>query len=230
MKITAFGCNHGALPTLPGGDLLIITGDLTHNDSIKAWKKFYDWLKVQKYRKKVYIAGNHDNFLQSCCTDEESEQMGIREDWGFDYLCDSGIEFEGIKIWGSPWTTTFQGMNPHCKAFTVDHDEQLWDKWEKIPEDTDILITHSPPYMVLDEVDGYRSCGSKSLMARVMEIEPRLHFFSHIHEGYGHDDYWRMFPSDEKPTKIDFYNCSLMDERYDPVNKPWEIIWPLENE
>lgn len=56
---------HGSLPKLEGGDLLIIAGDLTSNDSDKSWNAFDEWIHKQNYREKILIAGNHDNFLQS---------------------------------------------------------------------------------------------------------------------------------------------------------------------
>src|SRR5690606_22101282 len=93
-------------------------------------------------------------------------QVKVPEDWNIEYLCDSGTEFEGLKIWGSPWTKTFLNMNPHCKAFTCDTEEELAEKWDLIPANIDILITHSPPYSILDEInstDDMIHVGSESL-------------------------------------------------------------------
>jgi len=54
---------HGFFPKLDGGDLLLIAGDLTARDEPQQFKEFKQWLKEQRYAKKVLIAGNHDNFL-----------------------------------------------------------------------------------------------------------------------------------------------------------------------
>ncbi len=200
---------HGHYPKLEGGDLLIVPGDLTASDKQNQYFKFEEWLEAQDYTKKVVIAGNHDNWLI---------ENGPHMFDGSDYLCDSGTEFEGLKIWGSPWTKTFAGMNPHCKAFTCDTEDKLGEKWALIPGDTDILITHSPPYGVLDETSKGHSVGSRTLLIAVAGIKPILHCFGHIHERGGTD----MFFSWGMGTK--FVNCSHVNACYKPVNKHVRII------
>lgn len=200
MKITCTSDLHGAQPNLPGGDLLIIAGDLTSNDSEVAWVDFLDWLEVQQYRKIVLIAGNHDNSLQGA----------FPFSWpaNAEYLCDSGTEFEGLKIWGSPWSLWFDGINPHCTAFTGT-EEDLDKKFKMIPEDTDILITHGPPYGILDKARNIRHVGSKALAVRTM-AHLKLFIFGHIHEGYG--EHWL--------GDTHLINASHMNAEYDPVNPP----------
>lgn len=107
-------------------------------------------------------------------------------------------------------------MNPDCMAFTKETDRELAEKWALIPEDTDILITHSPPFGILDEAmhtHNYQSVGSKSLLARVHKIRPRIHCFGHIHEAYGQ----------YKADGVHFINASIMDVNYKPSNKPTRI-------
>lgn len=239
---------HGHYPKLEGGDLLIIAGDCTATDSVKDWVGFYAWLKIQPYKCKVYIGGNHDNLLQKGVSQSDPNHKWLRAIDPEDphsgiYLCDSGCEFnchldgfpeedEGflpsgkrtLKIWGSPWTKSFPGMNPKCKAFTVDTEEELAEKWELIPKDTNILITHSPPFGIMDQVKDYSSgkiinCGSESLHAhRDWDAGLILHVFGHIHEGYGI----------EKETSPIFkaidVNASHVNEHYKPVNKPIRVI------
>lgn len=224
MIIDCIGCLHGARPKLKGGDLLIITGDLTASDSEEQIDEFDDWLSAQKYKKKVFVAGNHDN---SCVKDHPRKYM-IRYAHNviekFEYLCDSGTEFEGLKIWGSPWTASFEGINPKCTAFTIpfgpDTEERLIDKWDLIPTNTDILITHSPAYGVLDGIpneDGTLfHVGSTSLYRWLKNIgKPKLHVFSHIHEAYGQEEHFPGMYS---------VNCSIMNEKYKPVRKPVRVI------
>lgn len=229
MKITCTGCMHGEYPELPGGDLLIITGDITGSDKIPQWTDFYYWLILQPYRMKIYIAGNHDRFLKSIMTHSLNKEIleiageAVLSD--VVYLCDDGIEFEGIKIWGSPWTYRFPGINKHCMAFTLKNEQELAKKFALIPEDTDILITHGPPVTYLDSVprknggmEAYESVGSGSLLQRVRQIKPRLHVFSHVHEGYG-----RMtmkYPGYGDENNMEVVNCSHMNGDYDPVNPP----------
>jgi len=221
MIIDCIGCLHGARPQLKGGDLLIITGDLTANDQVNEYLDFHDWIENQSYSLKVVIAGNHDNVLQ--------HTLGFSgKHLPFTYLCDSGTEFEGLKIWGSPWTAQFKGINPKCCAFTLPipsrEGDGLMDKWDLIPQDTDILITHTPPFGVLDGIpidDGSLfHAGSTSLYGWLRYVgRPRLHAFSHIHEAYGREEH---FPTYDNKMMISV-NCSIMNKRYRPVNKPIRV-------
>lgn len=209
MDITAISDLHGHYPELEGGDLLIVGGDLTSQDTQKQHLRFLHWLGEQDYKRKIWIAGNHDNYLLNT-------KFISLQDLGMEYLCDSGTEFEGLKIWGSPWTLKFYGMNPKCMAYTCETEEDLNQKWKKIPDDIDILITHSPFYGVLDEVKmKQRHAGSSSLREHVLgRIKPKLHIVGHIHDGHG------MAVIDS--SKI--VNASLVNEYYEPENEPIRII------
>lgn len=215
MLIDCISDLHGYYPQLKGGDLLIIAGDLTAHDTEREHLDFILWLEEQNYTKKVYIAGNHDTCYAAFTNLRTSSCQ---------YICDSGTEFEGLKIWGSPWTKAFLGMNPKCKAFTLDTEEQLAEKWALIPNDTDILITHCPPHGILDEVQKYsvqdrkmipKNFGSRSLKQRLLDIKPKLHVFGHIHECGGN-------VYDTGITKC--VNSSYVNEVFDAVNDPIRII------
>ncbi len=239
MIIDCIADPHGHYPELEGGDLLIVAGDLTIRDTFDHHCDFKKWLYDQSYRKKVVIAGNHDNHLVGLIADsyafssfntKNGEQLSFAE-----YLCDSGCEFEGLKIWGSPWTKTFEGMNPKCKAFTCDIEEELASKFSLIPDDIDILVTHSPAYGVLDElVEEGKHAGSIALENKIKIIKPRIHIFGHIHESYGQIKK-RWWPKLKPINKLEdertyfvkdtfFINASLVNEHYQPVNKPVRVI------
>jgi len=210
VKITIVSDLHGQAPKLKGGDLLIIAGDMTARDKLQQYEKFFEWLQNQEYGKKVFISGNHDN------------QSMSQFDWyDAEYLCDSGCEFEGFKIWGSPWTKTFPNMNEHCMAFTENSEAELWHHWNIIPKDTDILITHSPPFGIFDKTYNKSRAGSKTLtnVIHTRLTSLKLHCFGHIHEGYGkakikhtgiENEYWVV-------------NASHVNEKYQPINLPIEI-------
>lgn len=211
---------HGYYPELEGGDLLIVAGDLTASDEQRQYLIFREWICRQNYRKKIFISGNHDGCIQDGLFYFNDKWMGA------EYLYDSEAEFEGLKIWGSPWTRRFSGMNPSCMAFTGTEDE-LEGKFRLIPDDVDILITHSPPLGVMDEVGErsstrvYTKCvGSEALYQQLYSerIKPRLHVFGHIHEGYGIVNKMLDLPY----TK--FVNCSHVNEFYEPINKPIRVI------
>jgi len=203
LKIHCISDLHGFYPKLQGGDLLIIAGDLTRSDKLNQYIDLSEWLYTQDYRKIVIVAGNHDG-----------EIMKKRIAWPLDgkisYLEDSGVEFEGLKIWGSPWTLWFRGMNPHCAAFTRHTDIELEEFYRKIPLDTDILVTHNPPYDILDGTSDGINAGSPSLRRRINEIEPALHVFGHIHEASG----WIA------KGNTTFINASIVDENYKHVHTP----------
>ena len=213
---------HGFYHELEGGDLLIVAGDLTRRDTEEEYRAFNAWLKLQPYIEKIIIGGNHDNLLYEKYNGQRIDHHLLPS---VRYLQDSGTEFESLKIWGTPWTKTFEGMNPHCKAFTLDTEEELAKKWKLIPDDIDILITHSPPYGIGDMIDDQYHCGnyhvgSKSLTSRLRkETKIRLHVFGHIHEGYCHENLKRPDGS-----QIDVINASHVNEYYEPVNKPRRVI------
>ncbi len=216
---------HGFYPKLPGGDLLIVAGDMTSSDKIPQWKEFYDWLMAQEYLKKVYIGGNHDNFLKSCVSLGDPQYRWLKhlqenpvDDFEGIYLCDSGTEFEGLKIWGTPWTPIFDGVNPECKAFMADDEFFLDQKFALIPRDIDILITHGPMRHMLDaNEDGY-ACGSRSLKSHIDRAKPKFHIFGHIHEQGGQD---MMY--DHGYCNTWCVNCSHVNEKYKPVHKHMRI-------
>lgn len=239
MKIDCISDIHGFYPSLTGGDLLILAGDYTARDTIKEWAEFFSWLKKQKYLKKILVAGNHDNFLYNSYPKNDKEALDLSEvqeflkymgeeiDHDFEYLCDSGTEFEGLKIWGSPWTSQFEGINPRCCAFTesFDCDNEYWlnDHWDEIPSDTDILITHSPPYGILDKEIRGTFCGSKSLLEHLERIKCKIHVFGHIHECGGQQLIYKR-PGHGIENNTIMINASYVNERYKPVNKPMRIV------
>lgn len=212
---------HGNYPELEGGDLLIVAGDWTLTDSEENLRCFEGWLLSEgasKYKETIVIAGNHDNFAYELKRLALTPYLHTLPQ--VKYLCDSGTEFEGLKIWGSPWTLRFEGMNPNCMAFTVETEEDLAKKWALIPDDTDILVTHSPCWGMNDGPHPEVRYGSTSLLRRVVDIgvtKLKLHVCGHIHEGYGVFDIrkWQKRVG-ESPTTV-FVNASQVNEYYNPV-------------
>lgn len=212
---------HGYYPQLDGGDLLIIAGDLTARDTYKEYENFFEYLRLTEYKRIIIVGGNHDNKL----IEEDEDDCGfppiiadLMHFHKMTYLCDSVTVFEGLKIWGTPWSLTFPGINPKCTAFTGT-EEELAAKFALIPDDIDILISHSPPFGILDRIKETRqlpgeAVGSLSLnqivLSRRRMPNLKLHVFGHIHEMGG-----KIFETNF--TK--FVNASYVNERYEPVNK-----------
>lgn len=225
MKIDCVSDLHGFQPNLPGGDLLILAGDYTLSNKLLQWGSFFHWLSKQNYSKKILIGGNHDGFLESCYPqnekdlDEHKELQYFLDAQGegsiesFDYLCDSPTEYNGLKIWGSPWTPTFYNWH-----FMKDRGDDIKKKWDLIPEDIDILITHGPPYGILDVNNRGEHCGCMDLREAIFRVKPKVHVFGHVHEQGGKT-------IDLCITK--FINASIMDSQYKPSNKPVSILLNL---
>ena len=208
---------------LPGGDLLIHAGDIMNSGrnpkDITEFCKWFDGLN--QYEHKVFIAGNHDRMFE----DFPERAMEIVNSYKtIDYLQDDWIKVgddkELVKIYGSPWQPEFYDW-----AFNLPKGGPgLMSKWEAIPEDTDILITHGPPQDHLD-VSGppYNEphLGCALLREKVDEQPPKIHVFGHIHGGYGYKFY----------NGTHFFNASILNERYEYVNKPVTFDWdPKANE
>jgi Icc-related predicted phosphoesterase len=199
---------HGFKPKLPGGDLLIVAGDLTARDTVIEHLGFSGWLCNQQYDKILLISGNHDGKMNHCKPFDQDN---------LSYLQDSGTTYKGIKIWGSPWTPSF--CNWH---FMKDRGEPIKQMWDLIPDDTEILITHGPPFGIRDEVK-YSSKAQEGKFAGCQELRNaidhrlkklKLHVFGHVHEGYGL----------AIVRGVRHVNASIMNEDYKPVNKPFRII------
>lgn len=222
MKITCLSDLHGYFPDLDGGDLLIIAGDLTRKNEPQEYVDFLEWAEAQPYRYKVQIAGNHDGWIDD---DVRKWTMDARN-FGVHYLQDALFSADGVRIWGSPWTLPY-GPFP----FMLKEEELQW-KYAMIPENIDILVTHGPPKWILDDTTSGQDAGSFALLHALAKVRPKVHVFGHIHEAHGmlkkkwYDDMRRQ-KNEEKPGKEQketlCVNCSIMNERYEPVNWPVEI-------
>jgi Icc-related predicted phosphoesterase len=215
MKIVAVADLHGTLPQTPACDLLLIGGDVCPIDNHApafqaAWldRTFRRWLRERPARKIVGVAGNHDLIFERAPT-------LLPRDLPWTYLQDSGVEWEGLRIWGSPWQLWFFDW-----AFNL-YENDIKAKWDLIPAGTDILVLHGPPFGYGDAVPGRtpdlpRRTGSPSLLRRIEEVRPRVAIFGHIHEGRG---VWT-----HGPTTL--ANVTILDAGYKHVYPPWR--WELE--
>ncbi len=207
---------------LKGGDLLLHAGDLSsmgYEHEIREFAKWYN--NLDNYTTKVFIAGNHDWGFQNN-VEKTKEILETYKD--INYLEDEylGIIEGGepeVKIWGSPWQPEFYNW-----AFNLPRKgEELKAKWNMIPEDIDILITHGPAWGFLDDVEGNRNVhlGCELLAERIKQIKPKIHICGHIHTGYGH--YY--------DGHTHYFNAAVLNERYNYAHLPWHIDWnPITNE
>lgn len=177
MKLVLIADTHGRHGSIdiPDGDVLIHAGDFsTWIGTLDELHQFNEFLGGLPHPHKIMIAGNHD-----FCFERENAESRIMLTHAH-YLQDDEIEIDGVKFYGAPWQPEFLNL-----AFNVPRGEALRRKWDLIPSDTDVLITHGPPYGIGDRTLSGQHVGCEDLLARVQEIKPRIHVFGHIHEGRG---------------------------------------------
>lgn len=187
---------------LPAADVIIHCGDFTSMGYSHEIKNFMRWYsKLDQYDYKLVIAGNHDFLFEQypVLAKEHIPENVI-------YLEDSGIEILGNYFYGSPVQKPFNNW-----AFNKP-EEKLKMHWEAIPDYTDVLITHSPPYMINDlSMHGDENIGSPSLHNEIVNrIKPKVNLMGHVHSCYGITTY----------EKITFINASSINEEYEYTNKP----------
>ena len=92
----------------------------------------------------------------------------------------SRLSFNGLKLFAAPWVPKLDGW----AYFQTDN--ELRQQWEQIPDDTNVLITHTPPLGILDRNRRSKPQGCPLLRSRIEELaDLKLHVFGHIHESYG---------------------------------------------
>lgn len=139
------------LASIPPGDILVHSGNFSKYHWTRHFK-FKEYVKVLRaadeffsklpHRYKIYVAGNQELHFEKETLQELQDYMPHAI-----YLQDSSVCLMGIKFYGSPWTVKQDGS--HASGYTTTW-ENLRERWERIPSDTDVLITHMPPYNILD--------------------------------------------------------------------------------
>lgn len=197
MKIAHISDTHGChrrLGNLPDADVLVHSGDFTMNGAESEALDFLEWFCDLSYSHKIFICGNHDECLY------DADISGLDEN--VHYLRNSGILIEGVRFYGVPMfmndcITTRQNRN-----------------YAEIPADTDVLITHTPAYGILDLDDGiggeFINYGSEELLDRLSSLSPRVHLFGHIHRQHGILE----------RGGIIYSNGAIMNEDYSKLNTP----------
>jgi Icc-related predicted phosphoesterase len=206
MRVVCLSDTHSRHDQLhvPPGDVLVHAGDSTMNGGIPEIAAFNYWLGTLPHPHKIVIAGNHDWLFELMPALAESLITNAV------YLRDSAVTIEGVRFYGSPWQPRFMNW-----AFNLSRGSEIKRKWDLIPEETDVLITHGPPHGILDSVPHHLTgiaehLGCEELFSALKRITPRLHIFGHIHESHG---------VTEEP-RITFVNASICDPDYRPVNAP----------
>jgi predicted phosphodiesterase len=121
------------------GDVLIHCGDSAYGFSRSDAQVdgLDDWFGRQQFDHILVIGGNHDFEIQ--------RRIGLGEPLFRNavYIEDTGFKYRGVNFYGSPWVPELSGW-----AFFMPP-EEMRNRWEGIPQDTNVLITHTPPLDIL---------------------------------------------------------------------------------
>lgn len=225
MRIVATSDLHGSLPEIPECDLLLIGGDVCPDflgpisggagydapdrgaGRQANWlnSDFREWLDRIPAKQVVGIAGNHDFVFE--------HQFLVPRNLRWVYLEDNTVNVGGVRIAGVPWVPNLPFWAFHATAPAM----RL--AFENV-EPCDILLSHGPPYTILDEAPAkYGSAagehvGSTSAVNAMKRVRPSYFICGHIHEGYGHEEF------NYKQNTVDVFNVAHMNGEYEPVNAP----------
>lgn len=196
-------------------NILIHAGDITNVGKEYDVASFIYWLQNLKgFDDKIFIAGNHDlsfevkpSWLNRYINEENLSQSDCVYLEDSEYIIEYPEFSKPIKVYGTPWQPEFMNW-----AFNLPRKgKELKEKWDMIPNDVDILITHGPPYGINDKIEGRDdSLGCEILYDRVMMVKPKIHIFGHIHSGN----------NIVEKDGIVFINASICTEDYKPTYKP----------
>lgn len=170
--------NQGLLEIPEGVDIVVHSGDASNwKDPYRneqEMRAFIDWFATLPIPTKVFVPGNHDTSLEKgLITRDLIEHRKIH------LLINEEREIGGLRFWGSPFTPRYGDWSYMRDRGTINR------IWETIPEGIDVLITHGPPYGILDATYAQNNkvelVGCSALAKRVTKVEPRLMMFGHVH-------------------------------------------------
>ncbi|HOT74064.1 MAG TPA: metallophosphoesterase [Bacteroidales bacterium] len=150
--------NHRHLQVPENADIVICAGDAVEDD-LKGveYDDFISWFGALPAKWKLFVPGNHE---LSFDLNQANDIIRKFEAAGITVLQDAVEDCDGVIIG------------------TVSGNARIAD--EDIPIDLDILVTHYPPYGVLDE-----DLGSPEILNFVLKAKPKWHLFGHIHATEG---------------------------------------------
>lgn len=225
MKILATSDMHGNLEglSLDGIDVALLAGDIAPLHGFSVWhvhdqlkwmnQKFSNWCSKWPSCKVVFIPGNHDLFpIAKCKFNRPDINFSLHLPDNAYMLIDQEIDINGLKIYGTPWVPIIS----YRWAFEADH-QTLASKFNAIPENLDILLTHAAPrHSMLDislenGIDSIKF-GSGELTEAVISKKPKIMVCGHIHSG---------LHKTMKLGETDVRNVSRVNESYDAAYEPW---------
>lgn len=225
------GMHHKLTPHLPQGDVLLHAGDFTQTGELNEVEDFGSWFESLPHTHKIVVAGNHEVTFHTSHYDRIYDRLwsqahttkydsakcraALTTKSGVTYLEDEAAEIAGVKVYGSPWQPKF------CEGwgYNLSRGSECRMKWDRIPKDTHILLTHTPPVGHGDLTSSRQHVGCVDLLQTVQQqVRPLFNIFGHIHSAYG-------VTRDQQTTYINAASC---DSHYAPIQPP--IVFDLKRE
>ena len=244
IKVVGISDTHGALPQLPECDVVCHCGDISpleyqqYQTSMMSWfcLEFLPWVESLPCKKFIFIAGNHDFFLENIhkrlkmVTPTYTEytwrsasdviKKMLPGNWRrvynkLVYLCDSSFEYEGKRFYGTPYIRDLERWPFYLPS------DQLVEKFKNIPKKCDVILTHMPPKIEgLGEViqtgqfNTGADYGSPELADILNTRDFKYALCGHVHSGQ------------HNPVEIGgkkLVNVSLKNEDYKEMYYPFEF-------
>lgn len=215
MRLVAISDVHNRWQKLviPECDVLISAGDYSFHGEPHVVKLYHEWLNQQPAARIISGNGNHEEWVEK--NFEEAKSIALTACPRVDFIEEGGVTIEDVNFWYSAITPWFNDW-----AYNRRPGPDIDKHWQLIPEDTDVLITHGPPYGVLDVV--YYSngvpkerVGCWNLKERIKQVKPDIHIFGHIHGSHG----------EVHEEGVSYYNVAICDEMYSPSNPVTSIVY-----
>jgi Icc-related predicted phosphoesterase len=205
MKLTIISDTHGQQDKLGrlSGEVLIHCGDMFNmfDQNHEEFDRMDAWLGQQDFDLILCVGGNHDF---------ETQKRSAWVDTPFRnavYLEGSDYVYKGVRFFGAPWIPDLRGQ----AFFTME--EALPQKWAHIPDNADVVITHTPPAGVLDVSSRGLKLGCPHLRTAINRIQPAIHCFGHVHASSGV----------HKDGNTTFVNAALVNSQYQLKHPPYEV-------
>lgn len=192
---------------VPDGDVLIHAGDITWRGELEIFADFANWLQELPHKNKVIIFGNHELGMRS--GPNKAMVLQMMKNAGATYLENSGTNIDGVNFWGTPATPYFMDWE-----WNYQRGKEIGKIWDLIPQDINVLITHGPPYGILDSVQdrtrGPQGC--EMLKKKVKQLSSlKVHVFGHLHQDGG---------KIVKVGNTTFANVAICDDAYSTSRQP----------
>lgn len=221
MDVCVMSDLHGYLPEIKPCELVLLAGDLVdlycQSSKSKLFKwyvfSFKEWANKLPCDKVIFIAGNHEVGLQgseNILKSHFKDKVIFLHNENIRYLSRDGVEY---NIFGTPYCRIFGNW-----AYN-ESNSNLMELYSKADKDTNIILSHDAPYGVSDicldpTFKQHEHLGNEPLRDIIEVIKPQYCFHGHLHSS---NHKCEML----NETKV--YNCSILNENYNPVYKPLYI-------